>query len=118
MNRFQTKPNIETPECPNCGSGYAIRIGDTILPDDDYCPQDSGIYRCGHCQNEYQFLRQIIAQVFSPKASCPYCKSYKTKALTTKATIRYHICLNDRCQKPFKTIRPPNERRSRQVESN
>lgn len=111
------KPNIEYPECPNCGSEHAIRICDTVLPGDDYDANESGVYRCGHCRNEYQFLKQIVEQVFSPKAQCPHCRTFNTRAIKTGDVRRYHICLNAKCKRSFRTIRPPNERMSRQVDA-
>lgn len=111
----QPGQNVENPECPTCGSEHAIRISDALLPGDGYDEKDSGVYRCGHCGNEYQFLKVLIEQVFSPKAPCPACGSFHTRALKTGIVRRYHVCLNRGCGKSFRTIRPPNERQSRQA---
>jgi len=110
-------PAHSFPECPNCGSEHAVRIGDTIVP--DYCDtKASGIFRCGHCRNEYEFLKPEQPKVFSPKAQCPACGSYSTAAVKTGKVYRYHVCLSQRCLRSFKTVRPPNERQSRLSNSN
>ena len=105
--------NLENPECPNCGSEHAIRIGSAMLPGDGYDVRASGVFGCGHCRNEYQFLKLLVEQVFSPKAPCPTCGSFLTKAIKTGVVKRYHVCLNPQCRTSFKTLRPPNERLSR-----
>ena len=110
-----SKRNTEFPECPHCGSEDAKRISGTVLPDDTYDAKESGVYRCGHCREEYQFLKpEVKEQEFSPTAQCPHCQSFKTKAVKTGIVRRYHLCLDPRCLKPFRTVRPTNERRSRQ----
>lgn len=113
--------NVDYPECPQCGSDDAARISGAVLPDDSYDPKASGTFRCGHCRTEYQFLKPVEPetkeQVFSPTAQCPSCKSFKTKAVKTDVVRRYHICLNKTCGKSFRTLRPTNERRSRQEAS-
>ena len=113
-----SKRNTEFPECPHCGSDDAVRISGAVLPDDSYDPKASGTFRCGRCRTEYQFLKpgepETKEQVFSPTAQCPSCQSFKTKAVKTDVVRRYHICLNPVCRKSFRTVRPTNERRSRQ----
>lgn len=113
------KRNTEYPECPHCGSDHAIKVSSAMLTDDSYDPKESGVFRCGHCREEYQFLKAIEAreQVFSPTAECPHCKSFKTKAVKTGIVRRYHVCLNPKCLKAFRTLRPTNERRTRQGEN-
>lgn len=110
------KLNIEYPECPHCGSDRSEKIGSAALPDESFDAKASGIFRCGHCREDYQFLKPLPAkeQVFSPTAQCPHCSSFKTKAVKTGIVRRYHICLDPKCLKPFRTVRPMNERRSRQ----
>lgn len=113
------KRNIDYPECPRCGCDDAKRISAASLPDDSYDAAASGVFRCGHCREEYQFLKlsEVKEQVFSPTAQCPHCGSFKTKQVKTGIVRRYHICLNATCLKPFRTLRPVNERRSKQVGS-
>lgn len=109
--------NIQNPECPNCGSEHAVRISETALPDDTYDSKLSGIYRCGHCRDEYQFLKPlevpVAPQVFSPTACCPKCRSFKTKTVSVHTVKRYHVCLEQTCRHSFTTVRPANERLSR-----
>lgn len=112
--RFQ----IEYPECPHCASDQATRISPAVLPDDRYDDEESGVYRCGHCRNEYQFLKLIVEQEFAPTAQCPKCGSYKTKTFSVHNVRRYHLCEEPNCKKSFRTVRPPTERRSRRAERN
>lgn len=116
-----SKRNTEFPECPHCGSEDAVRISAASLPDDSYDNKASGVFRCGHCRDEYQFLKppepETKEQEFSPTAQCPHCRSFKTKAVKTGIVRRYHICLDPSCRKSFRTLRPTNERRSRQEAS-
>lgn len=120
--------NIEEPECTSCGSQWALRISDAPEADDTCDVQASGIYRCGHCKNEYQFLKlptvavplkelvQVTPgspQVFSPTACCPKCRSFKTKTISVHTVKRYHVCLEQTCRHSFTSVRPPNERLSR-----
>ncbi len=105
--------NTDTPECPNCGSEHAIRIEDAMLPGDGYDVKESGVFRCGRCRNEYQFLKLEQQQVFAPNAQCPACGTYRTKISSVHPVLRYHTCLEPKCQKAFKTFRPQNERQSR-----
>ncbi len=115
--RFQNGGVELCPTCPNCGSEHAVRIGDTALP--DYSDeQASGVYRCGHCRNEYEFIKPLETRAYSPSAQCPVCDSYHTKCVKTGRVNRYHICLNAKCCKPFKTVRPANERLERLNERN
>lgn len=111
------RPNLEYPECPNCGSDDTIRIGNAPVSEDDY-EAESGVFRCGFCRNEYQFLKPkpVVEQVFSPKACCPHCKSFRTQMVKTGIDKRYHVCLSPGCNKSFKTLRPEGERLSRQSE--
>lgn len=106
--------NIEFPQCPNCGSEHANRIGNALIPGEGYDENASGVFQCGHCRNEYQFLKLQVEQVYSPKPPCPACGSFHTKTIKTGLVKRYHVCLGPKCGKSFKTIRPPNERLSRQ----
>lgn len=107
--------NLQNPECPRCGSKHAIRISGAALPDETFDDKASGIFRCGHCREEYQFLALLPAQtkpqVFSPTACCPGCSSWKTKTVSVHTVKRYHICLD--CKRSFTTVRPANERLSR-----
>jgi transcription elongation factor Elf1 len=105
----------QMPECPHCGSEQATRVSAVPLPDDSYDRHASGIYRCGHCREEYQFLKPLATQTYSPTAECPACKSFHTRTISVHAAVRYHLCLNRKCGHSFKTVRPPTERLTRAV---
>lgn len=105
------------PECPHCGSHHAERISATAIPDDTYDPAASGIYRCQHCREAYQYLKLLKVQTFSPKAQCPRCASFRTKTVSVHPVMRYHLCLEPACRHSFKTVRPSTERASRAVSS-
>lgn len=112
-------PAHSFPTCTKCGSDYAIRLGDPVLPDDRYDDEESGMYRCGHCRTEYMYLHMHVQRELQNGAEkCPKCSSYKTKTFSVHTVVRYHVCLEPKCQKSFKTVRPANERRSRRSELN